>query len=202
MQVKLAAQLHNCICQPALQHDHQQPGPAWSTRHTIAGRTWNNMVLCSRVGTIPQVSAKLLFVHIGERSPGHTVFPNQEQDPAGMPLQMAGPDAKLSLAASMGVLDRSSCSFWQRLVFFLSLLPLFQLATCTICCARGQHYVQVSNWAADNEGMMQPYAGSGLLAMYVMLSHSSLSTLRLSLIQPSFTWHRVDGLWVYTFEDH
>ena len=47
-----------------------------------------------------------------------------------MPMQLAGQDAGLSLAAGYQqcVLDRSSGSLGQRLVSFLSLIPLFRLA--------------------------------------------------------------------------
>ena len=61
-------------------------------------------------GNIPSFPASCRSFISEECSPGHTLFPNQEQGSAGMPMQMAGQDAGLSLAAGMGVLDRSSGS--------------------------------------------------------------------------------------------
>ena len=119
-----------------------------------------------------------------------------------MPMQMAGQDAGLSLAAGMGVLDRSSGSLGS--VSYPS-YPLFRLTTCALRCATGhQRYVQVSNWAADIEGLMHPLAGSCLsqLAMDVMLSLPLLCTPTLSSIQSGLTWPTEGGMWVHTFEDH
>ena len=64
--------------------------------------------------------------------------------------------------------------------------------------------MQVSNWAADVEGLMHPPTGSCLsqLAMDVVLSLSALCTPSLSWIQSGLTWHTVGGVGVHTFEDH
>ena len=158
-------------------------------------------VLGCRVGKNPSFPASCSSFISEGRSPGHTVFPKQEQGSAGMPLQIAGQDARSSWTAGLGVLDQSSGS----LVSLLSLLPLFRLMTCALRCTIGhQRYVQISEWAADVDGLTHPPASSRFsqLAMDVMLSHPDLSTPVLSSSQSALTWHRMGGVWVHAFEDH
>ena len=59
------------------------------------------------VKIIPSFPASCRSFILEERSPGYTSFHNQEQVTANIPLQMAGQEARLSLATSLGVLDEA-----------------------------------------------------------------------------------------------
>ena len=161
------------------------------------------MVLGSRARRNSQLPGKLLFVQIGGAQPWPHLFPGARLSRHA--LADGRPRCKIELGCWYGCARPMLWQHGQRFVSFLSLVPLFRLTTCALCCATGhQRYLQISNWAADIEGLTHPPAGSCLsqLAMDGMLSHPDLSNPSLSLILPNLTGQRVGGVWVHTFEDH
>ena len=91
-----------------------------------------------------------------------------------MPLQMAGPDANLSLAAGMGVLDRSSGSLGS---------VSYSFGPSSLCSD-----IRFALYAA--------LQGTSVMCVCT----NKYNTL--SSIQPGLTWHRVGGVWVHIFQDH